>query len=151
MPRGKVHLALELGTLPLWVALGATLELGRASLVFFAGAYVTGSLFLSPDLDLTRSDAARRWRRARFLWRPYAALFRHRGVSHSPFVGPLTRLLYLGAIGAAVWAILHVLIRIPLPRSVALHSALPVLVGVFAPQLLHVALDRIATLSRHWR
>lgn len=139
---------LEMGTLPGWVAIGATLQLGRMPLVFFAGAYVMASLFLSPDLDLARSDASRRWRRARFLWRPYAALFRHRGISHSPIFGPLTRVLYLAVVGAGLWMALHLAVDVPLPRSLPWSSALPVLAGLYFPHLLHVALDRAVSLGR---
>lgn len=148
MPRGAVHLAFELGTLPGWVGLGAVLGGERVSLLVFTGAYVAASLFLSPDLDLAHSAASRRWRGARFLWRPYAALFRHRGLSHAPLAGPLTRLLYLAVLGAMGWALLHGVARVPFPRAVPWGSALPLLGGLFLPQLLHVALDRGVTAGR---
>jgi len=151
MPRGRVHLVFELGTLPAWVVAGAALGIGRASLVFFAGAYVGASLLLSPDLDLARSDASRRWRAARYLWLPYAALFRHRGISHSPLLGPLTRLLYLSVVGGSAWALLHVVANVPFPRTFPRDSVFPVLIGVFSPQLLHVILDRGVTRARRWR
>ncbi|MFH1609432.1 MAG: DUF2227 family putative metal-binding protein [Candidatus Bipolaricaulota bacterium] len=151
MPQGRVHLAFELGTLPAWVVAGAALGVGRTSLAFFAGAYVGASLFLSPDLDLARSDASRRWRAARYLWLPYAALFRHRGISHSPVLGPLTRLLYLSVVGGAAWALLHVAAAVPFPRTFPRDSVFPVLVGVLSPQLLHVVLDRGVTRVRRWR
>ncbi|MEW6216100.1 MAG: DUF2227 family putative metal-binding protein [Candidatus Bipolaricaulota bacterium] len=150
MPQGRTHLAFELGTLPGWVALGVVLHAGRTSLVFFTGAYVMASLFLSPDLDLAKSDASRRWRRARFLWRPYAAFFRHRGISHSPLFGPLTRILYLAVLGAALWAILHMVVDVPFPQVVPWESALPVLAGLYLPHLLHVALDRTVSLGKRF-
>ena len=148
MPRGRAHLAFELGTLPGWVAIGAMLHVGRTSLVIFTGAYTVASLFLSPDLDLARSDPARRWRGARFLWRPYAALFRHRGISHSPLFGPLTRILYLAAIGAGLWFVLREVVGLPSPQPVTWHLALPVLAGLYLPHLLHVVLDRAVSLGR---
>lgn len=151
MPNGTVHLALELGTLPAWVVTGAVLGVGRSSLIWFAGAYVGASLFLSPDLDLVRSDASRRWRAARYLWFPYAVLFRHRGVSHSLVLGPLTRLLYLGAVAGAAWGLLHVVAGVPFPRTVPWSHALPALSGAFSPQLLHIALDRAVTRLRRRR
>jgi len=150
MPQGRTHLAFELATLPGWVALGAALRTGRVPLVFFTGAYVLASLFLSPDLDLAKSDASRRWRRARFLWWPYALLVRHRGISHSPLFGPLTRVVYLAALGAALWAILHIMVGVPFPQSVPWESALPVLAGLYLPHLLHVVLDRTVSLGRRF-
>lgn len=151
MPSGKVHLACELGTLPVWAAIGGTLGVERTPLVLFTAAYVGASLFLSPDLDLVHTDAARRWRAARFLWAPYAALFRHRGVSHSPVFGPLTRLAYLVVVGGAVWTVLHVVAGVPFPSSFPRDSVLPVLVGIYLPQLLHVLLDRGVTRLRRGR
>jgi uncharacterized metal-binding protein len=148
MPRGKAHLAFELGTLPGWVALGAAVGAGRTPLLFFTGGYIVGSLFLSPDLDLVQSDASRRWRGARFLWRPYAALFRHRGISHSLFLGPLTRVLYLAALGGLGWGLLHVVGGVPFPQAIPWGSPLPVLGGLYLPQLLHVALDRTVTFGK---
>lgn len=147
VPTGKVHLAIELGTLPGWVALGAVVGVGRSSLLLFAGGYVAGSMFLSPDLDLTRSDAARRWGVVRFLWRPYAALFRHRGLSHAPVVGPLTRLAYLGALASVGWAILRAVADVS-PLSFSLATIAPTLVGLYLPQLLHILLDRSVTTGR---
>ncbi|MCX7750606.1 MAG: metal-binding protein [Candidatus Bipolaricaulota bacterium] len=140
-----------MGTLPAWVLAGAALGAGRGSLIWFSGAYVGASLFLSPDLDLATSRAARRWRGARILWRPYAALFRHRGISHSPFLGPLTRLVYLGLLGGIGWAILHRLAGVPFPRAFPTDSLIPVLAGLYLPQLLHVALDRLVSTEKRSR
>ncbi len=151
MPCGRIHLAVELSTLPVWVAVGATLGAGRSSLVLFAGAYVGASLFLSPDLDLVRSDVAHRWRAARYLWRPYAALFRHRGISHAPLLGPLTRLLYLGLLSGVAWAAVHIVARVPAPGVPPWEAVWPALVGVISPQFLHIALDRAVTGVRRRR
>jgi uncharacterized metal-binding protein len=64
----------------------------------FALAYLAGTYLLSPDLDLAEKGvrAGRRWGVLRLLWRPYGWLFRHRGLSHTWVLGPLTRLAYLG-------------------------------------------------------
>lgn len=147
MPQGNTHLAVELGTLPGWVGLGAALGVGREPLLIFAVAYVTASLFLSPDLDLERSSTAYRWRQARVLWKPYAALFRHRGISHSPVWGPLTRLAYLGLLAGAGWGVLRAVADIP-PLSFPTAAIAPALVGLYLPHLLHVALDRAVTAGR---
>lgn len=151
MPGGNVHLAFEMGTLPAWVLAGGALGVGRESLVWFAAAYVGASLLLSPDLDLATSRAARRWGGARVLWRPYAALFRHRGISHSPLLGPLTRLAYLALLGGIGWGLLHAVAGVPFPRSFPTESLPAVLVGLYWPQLLHVALDRLMTAAKRRR
>lgn len=67
-------------------------------LLLFVVSFLVGTYLLSPDLDLSDSDPSRSWGIARVIWRPYAAVFRHRGWSHTPVVGTLTRVLYLGAI-----------------------------------------------------
>ena len=61
----------------------------------FVLAYLFGTFLLSPDMDLAQSDPMSNWGLFRFLWRPYAHLFKHRGISHMPVVGTLTRVLYL--------------------------------------------------------
>lgn len=40
------------------------------------------------------------------LWHPYAVLFRHRGISHVPVIGTLTRMAYIGVfIGMCAYAL----------------------------------------------
>jgi uncharacterized metal-binding protein len=72
--------------------------LGLAGVACAGLAFLLGGLLLSPDLD-TRSNPTRRWGPLRLLWWPYRRLLRHRSVvSHSPVLGTLGRLLYLGAL-----------------------------------------------------
>ena len=59
-----------------------------------------GTLLITPDLDLRLNDARRNWGPLRFIWGPYAALSRHRGMSHTYLLGPSIRIAYL-----AVWAL----------------------------------------------
>jgi len=148
MPSGRVHLALELGLLPGWVAAGAWLGVAERTLTAFALSYTCASLLLSPDLDLARSAPARRWGPLRPLWAPYALLFRHRGLSHSLLLGPLTRLLYLGGLAALALLALHHLAGVPLPQRVPGWLPGPVLAGVYLSHFLHVGLDRLADLKR---
>ncbi len=60
----------------------------------FVGGYLVGTFLLSPDLDLPRSRPSKRWRSLRFIWRPYQAVSKHRGVSHVPIIGTSLRLTY---------------------------------------------------------
>ncbi|MFW6126297.1 MAG: DUF2227 family putative metal-binding protein [Chloroflexota bacterium] len=142
------HLTLELGTLPLWVVAGACLGVPQDHLMVFSLSYATSSLLLSPDLDLQRTDPARRWGPLRRLWFPYTLVFRHRGLSHSPLWGPLTRVGYLLALVAAAWASIATFhgSSWDIPR---LNVHLPPLVaGMYVPHLLHVALDKACS-RRH--
>ena len=115
MPSGKTHLHVEIGILILLAAAAAAMmflgevewkEVEKPVLCFF-GAYLFSSLFLSPDMDLGKSDPQNRWGIFRILWIPYTKAFSHRGVSHNPLLGPLSRILYLGLIVFAVWSGLH--------------------------------------------
>lgn len=153
MPSGKTHLRIELLG---WVlcALGASILWTRQAISgAVAGAfllsYLFSAFFLSPDLDLSYSRAARRWGVARLLWRPYAWIFPHRSVSHHLIFGPITRLLYLSGLVALGLAALHLAtgatpqIRIP-PRASLAAAAL----GVYLPNQLHTLADRVTTRAR---
>lgn len=99
MPSGRVHEAINLTALGLgslaYLALGGSPE--RPEALAFALAYLAGTFLLSPDLDLAEKEvrSRRRWGLLGVLWRPYGWLFRHRGLSHTWVLGPLTRLGYL--------------------------------------------------------
>ncbi|MGY4706823.1 DUF2227 family putative metal-binding protein [Candidatus Bipolaricaulota sp. J31] len=146
MPSGKVHLAFELATLPLWTTAGVFLGVGWDEIVVFTAAYAGASLLLSPDLDLAESVVTRRWGPLRILWWPYTAAFKHRGLSHSIVFGPLTRVLYLGFLAACVWAALYLGLglrvgwQLPPPGSV-----LAFFTGIYLTNLLHVVLDRLGS------
>ncbi|MBC7318518.1 DUF2227 family putative metal-binding protein [Candidatus Bipolaricaulota bacterium] len=145
VPRASVHLAAELAFLPAVLLSGHLLGL-RRELLPLTLAYLAGSLFLSPDLDLPQSRPARRWGFLRFLWWPYSRVFRHRGLSHHPLLGPLFRFLYLGGVLILVGLLLRGL-GLSLPRF-PLSWLLPTVVGLWLPQLLHVLVDRLRLVRR---
>lgn len=93
---GYQHTALNFAV---FAPLGAVgLFAGRVDAVLaFGVGFAVGTLLITPDLDLRFNDAARRWGALRFVWTPYHLLSKHRGVSHTYLVGPVTRLLYLAA------------------------------------------------------
>lgn len=66
--------------------------------VSFTAGYLAGTFFLSPDNDIYHSSQNRRWKFLRFIWYPYTRMFRHRGISHLPFYGAATKLMYLSVI-----------------------------------------------------
>jgi len=63
----------------------------------FLVSYLVGTFLITPDLDLANRSvrAKKHWGLLGILWVPYGAVFRHRGLSHSWLLGPLTRLIYL--------------------------------------------------------
>ena len=72
-----------------------------------AASFVAATLFLSPDLDLKHSSPTRNWGLLRFLWRPYQAVFKHRGLSHNIFLSSFTRIGYLICVFASVLVAAH--------------------------------------------
>jgi uncharacterized metal-binding protein len=153
MPSGRTHLRIEAGLLVGWGALAGLLlaqkRIEPAVVVAFVAAYLFSMVWLSPDLDLARSRAFRRWGVARWLWLPYARLFRHRSVSHHPMFGPLTRLLYLAAIAVGI-GLLYVAasgrpIRMAAP---SIQITVAVLTGLYLPNLTHILTDRVCSAWR---
>lgn len=150
MPSGKTHAAVELALGPVFgAAYYVVLQPDGGELAAFAGAYLFSSLWLSPDLDLPKNAARRRWGPLGFLWAPYSKVFKHRGLSHSLVWGPLTRLIYLGLVLAAVIAGLSYLGGLTLPPAERAEGVLEdrgllraLGVGLYLPNVLHVLLDR---------
>lgn len=72
------------------------------------GGYAIGGWFLSPDLDLRQSRPSKRWLFLSPLWEPYRKLSGHRGFSHVPLIGTVSRFLYLALLLAVVLAANHI-------------------------------------------
>ncbi|MEW5825794.1 MAG: DUF2227 family putative metal-binding protein [Candidatus Bipolaricaulota bacterium] len=153
MPSGKVHLALDAAALVVLASAGAALVVRRAVPVTLAGAFLGGyafsMIFLSPDLDLARSHGMQRWGPLAFLWRPYAAWFRHRGLSHHPLWGPLSRLGYLALLVVAAFLVAQAALGRQIVRPVEGVAALGLAAvgGAYASNLLHIAADAVGA----WR
>ena len=119
MARGVAHEAVDAavlgGVMLVAVAVNAVTDgwllevLGLPTLAAFVAGFLAGSLLLSPDLDMASYQsvlAKRRWGALRGLWVPYGVLFKHRGLSHSYVIGPVSRLAYLALWGwGALWVI----------------------------------------------
>jgi uncharacterized metal-binding protein len=153
MPSGRTHEAINLTLLglggALYLAQGGSPEEPRA-LAFLLG-YLAGAFLLSPDLDLAEKGvrAQGRWGVLGALWRPYGWLFRHRGLSHTWILGPLTRLGYLLLLLFLLYGLLKgvaafmgaslALALPPLPKEVLLFG----LLGYYLSQWLHLVADGI--------
>ena len=156
MPSGKTHLRIELALLGVAMGGGIALlrigRIGQHEILAFAGAYVLSMVLLSPDLDLTRSHAYRRWGWLRWLWLPYAAIFKHRQLSHHVLWGPMSRIVYLLLWGLVAGFVYMVLTR----RALVLPDVPPsllasVIVGLYVPNLAHILSDRVHTAWRRRR
>ena len=111
-------------------------------------------------MDLAKSDPQNRWGALKVLWKPYARIFSHRGISHNPVFGPLTRIAYIGFIAAGVNGLLHLVgnfwsiepigveqvwevTRIVVHEEWLWYTA----VGLVLPNELHILVDRLSRQS----
>lgn len=68
-------------------------------LIIFIAAFIYATLFMNPDLDLVHQIKFFSLRGFLTLpFRGYSKVFKHRGISHSFFVGSLTRIIWLSAV-----------------------------------------------------
>jgi uncharacterized metal-binding protein len=152
LPSGKTHTQFELVVLP--ILAGACyyfLKPDWTELALFASAYLMTSLFLSPDLDLHKNSTRRRWGVLGFIWAPYSTFFKHRGLSHSLIIGPLTRLIYLSiVVGLILYGLTVAGVTLPKePLSWLSEDLLFVLAaGIYLSNIMHVLLDRTVTLFK---
>ena len=156
MPSGKTHLKIESLILLLWAGISSLLVLRTwiaiPQALLFIGSYVFSMVLMSPDLDLSKSDAFDRWGTLRWIWLPYAWIFRHRRTSHHPLLGPLSRILSIGILVLAATFIYLVATGNPGPRlRLSVGVVLPVCVGLYLPNLEHILADRVSTSRRRKR
>lgn len=157
MPSGRVHEAINLSVLGLataayWVY-RQDLEVPQPVAVAFMGSYLLGTFLITPDLDLAEQQvrAKGRWGWMGWLWVPYGWMFTHRGLSHTWVVGPLTRILYLGAMGVLVyWFFTTLSSYLGLNIHLQPHFKAPpqeviwaLVLGYYASQWLHLIADGI--------
>ena len=114
MPSGRTHETINLiffGGLAAGYAYaraqgltGEVSELIQPTVTLFSASYLVGTFLVTPDLDLAENSVRSKsnWGLLGLLWVPYGALFSHRGLSHTWFLGPLTRLLYMVVVALAL-------------------------------------------------
>jgi len=158
MPSGTVHERVNLIALLAAAGVRYALSPGEppapAEVAFVTG-YTIGTLWVTPDLDFANAHpvrALRNWGKLGFLWKPYGYLFRHRGLSHTYLLGPLTRILYLMVLAALLLALVspslvEAVIREG-PRALPSPLDQPAvwwwgLAGYYVAQWLHLILDGI--------
>ena len=154
MPRGDVHDSVS--GLALYVQYLASRPLvhsgvlGEDAVVAYMTGFVVGAFLITPDLDMAGDKPVRPlryWGPLAVVWWPYGRLFKHRGLSHTWVLGPLTRLAYLLLLLLAGpgWA-LFFLEKLgwiawkgsPLPPALGAS-----IFGYFVGQWLHLTLDAI--------
>lgn len=68
-------------------------------------SYTAGWVWFSPDIDLAQSLPSKRWGWLSGFWKYYRQASGHRGFSHLPIIGTLSRMLYLGFVVALIYAL----------------------------------------------
>lgn len=157
MPSGRVHEAINISALGLasaayWVY-REEIAVSQPVAVAFVSSFLVGTFLITPDLDLAEQQvrAKGRWGWLGWFWVPYGWMFSHRGLSHTWMIGPLTRILYLGAMGVVLYWIataaanylgvhfdLQGQLRVP-PQEILWALVL----GYYASQWLHLIADGI--------
>ena len=116
--------------------------------------FVIGSFLITPDLDMAGEKPVRPlryWGPLGILWWPYGQLFKHRGLSHTWILGPLTRLIYVLLLLAGAGLAISFLEGLgwitwkggPIPPTLGAG-----VLGYFVAQWLHLTLDAIYSRSR---
>lgn len=149
MPDGKTHFAVAIvALLPAAVAAAAVHFLGWWPVAVGVGAYLVGTVWLSPDLDL-KSQPYMAWGPLSLIWWPYMKLVPHRSWwSHGPILGTLARVATLAAYTAIVVVILVSRGTTTLPGlqkvlRIDLWVIFAVLGGLEVSAWVHIALDKL--------
>jgi uncharacterized metal-binding protein len=142
---GKSHDASILWFSPL--ALAALFQVCPLPLFWVATfAYAVGGWLLSPDIDLKQSYPSQRWLLFSVMWQLYRKLSGHRGFSHMPIIGTLSRVLYLGAI--ALPFLLFLKVDLETVYLVSLPYLKPVFLGLELATWVHLVMDYTPGLNR---
>lgn len=141
MPSGRAHLWIEIALSPLILTAFHLVDTSWADLALLGMGYFTGSLFLTPDLDVPYSVCRRRWGILGAIWAPYSFFSRHRGLSHHPLCGPLIRIAYVALPLSIIFVFAGHVLDVPWqlvdPKAIVL-----LMVGVVVVNLIHVLTDR---------
>ena len=156
MPSGKTHDRVNIASTVMAGVVGIKMGFGVYDVLAFSLGSLVATFWFSPDLDLSYSKPVKRWGKLSFIWLPYSLLIPHRGISHVPVVGILTRFGYIFVIFATLWFLLTgnlynlELLPSKLKPSLLFNNPyiLPFLLGILFADTLHILLDWIWSLNR---
>ena len=104
MASGRTHISGTLVLTPITVMTAWQLSHGDLNMSLIAGLGCLSGVIISPDLDMAGRTISEsivlRWnillgRLWIMLWFPYAMIHKHRGLSHVPIFGTMSRVLYI--------------------------------------------------------
>lgn len=156
MASGKTHNVVNLLVFP-----PVVYYLQPVEFVSFSAGYIAGTFFLSPDNDIYHSSQNRRWKIFRFIWYPYTKMFKHRGVSHIPFYGMFTKLLYLSAVFIGLIFLIDRSLKLTVGQELLKfdvnsdilhlfteHHILSFLSGLFLSEIVHIFTDGLYSIIK---
>lgn len=158
MPGNRTHDAIGSLAAPAVALVALQLSHGDLSIAAAAGAgELIGTIWLSPDLDLTSATIDERWGGwfGRMFWKPYDLLIPHRSIiSHGFGFGILIRLAYIAAFWL-FWAKLLDLVGVRLLMTITEgviqwisshpHIAVSLLIGLVLSETIHTVTDHVST------
>ncbi|MDY0387621.1 MAG: metal-binding protein [Methanolobus sp.] len=149
MPDGKTHEIINVAVLLIVLSVLsyiiweensiATKYIDTYLILVFSMSYLFATFFLSPDLDIN-STPYKRWKMLRILWWPYKVIFKHRGFSHHPIIGPLSIILNLAVIVAALLLLAGVE-----PRSIPSSLIIATTAGMVLSIEVHIVSDSLVS------
>ncbi|WP_406661739.1 metal-binding protein [Methanolobus sp. ZRKC3] len=110
----------------------------------FSISYLFATFFLSPDLDI-ESTPYKRWKMFRILWWPYKVIFKHRGLSHNPIIGPLSIVINLALIVVLLLLIAGIGLQ-DIPVSFIVVS----IAGMVLSMEVHIVSDFLVSKMKSW-
>ena len=125
----------------------------------FTLLYIIGTIWFNPDMD-TRSEGVKR---CGFICKPYRYFFnKHRGISHHPIWGVLTRIIYIFVIISAIYFLVIIIHHLFLSEILIINMSLipkyvitnyqnEILFALFGFTLsnhLHIVLDKVKSKKR---
>ncbi len=142
MPAYRTHVRFNLFlALPL-LCYGLSNNLSDAA--FFGLGFTYSTFFLHPDMDLARQIKLFSIKGLLTLpFRPYSYLFHHRGISHWPIIGTLTRLLWAALL---LWLLCDWAGQ-PFPGLQSIHVNW-LFLGIAVADLTHEALDWLEKMTQ---
>lgn len=102
MASGKTHdQSIIISSFALLPVLVNYSPLDNSQIAMFTGMYLFSGLYLSPDIDMSKSVVSKRYGILKFIWYPYQKCFPHKGdffnrnyFTHFPVLATLIRLVY---------------------------------------------------------
>lgn len=116
MASGRTHVASTIALTPMAAMIAWQLAGGETTAAMLAGAGCLSGVLISPDLDMTGRTISEtillRWNMIVgklwiAIWFPYAFMSKHRGLSHVPIFGTISRVLYMAALYVGIHYILQ--------------------------------------------